>query len=99
MDARAHCGEGEKGHAESHRVGVDRHVARPDDRLFPAPGSFWHGYFLSASSLLASSCLALLMSSSSLSKASGLIFWPETRGRRTFTSRRRTPSISARDTS
>ena len=42
-------------------------------------------------------CLASLISSSSLSNASGVILWPAASGRNTFTRSKRTPRISARD--
>ena len=41
--------------------------------------------------------MASLISSSSLSNASGVSLWPAARGRNTFTRSKRTPRISARD--
>ena len=58
-------------------------------------------YFLSPglANLAASWCFALLISSSSLSNASGVSLCPAARGRRTFTRSKRTPRISASDPS
>src|SRR5208283_12167 len=80
-------------------VRINRAVRRPDDGFLASPLCHCHRYFLptEAASFPARACLASLISSSSLSNASGVSLWPAARGRNTFTRSKRTPRISARD--
>src|SRR5579863_10073837 len=80
-------------------VRINRAVRRPDDGFLASPLCHCHRYFLraEAASFPARACLASLISSSSLSNASGVILWPAASGRNTFTRSKRTPRISARD--
>src|SRR6202789_627128 len=95
MDANADTDEGKKRDAKGYCIRVDRHVARPDNRLFSTPNSLCHDYLrLSEMSFAARSYLVAPISFTNLSNASDVMRCPVPSERRTFTRRRRTPTIS-----